>query len=340
MGMNGSRGKLGIISCDSGKHFSKKVIERLREILKEENNGNIDIDSKETFFANTEVKTEIGESIRNKDIYIFQDVENKSNGLSINDNYMALKTAILAAKDSGAKHITAIVPSFPFSRQDKSKTREGVTAAMIAREIEDTGASTIITLDIHNEAIRGFFKEAILENLRASKNLIEFIKENVGTENLVIVAPDVGAAQRASYYAKKMGVKFAIIHKERDYTKVSSIDKTTLVGDVEGKKAFIIDDLIDTGGTAVKAMKTLKEEGAEQVYFAASLALLNKNAVEKLNDAYKQGIFNKIIGTNVIYREPSFKEKNLWYEELSLEKYFARVIHNINKGISISRLLE
>ncbi len=341
MHSNDSRGKLGIVSCESGRHFSEKVIERLKEIIAKENNGNnIDISTKETFFANTEVKTELGESIRNKDIYIFQDTENKSQGLSVNDNYMALKTAILAAKNSGAKHVTAVIPVFPYARQDKPKTREGINASMIARELEDIGVSTIITLDVHNDAIGGFFRRAILENLRASKDFMDYIKENIGVENLVIVAPDVGSAQRAGHYARKLGVKLAIVHKERDYTTKSKVDRMTLVGDVKGKKAFIVDDLMDTAGTAVEAMKTLRAEGAEKVYFAVSLPLLNGPAVEKLNKAHKEGVFNKILGTNVIYREPGFKDKNTWYEEVNLEKYFARVIYNINKGISISRLLE
>ena len=336
-----NRGKLGIISCESGKHFAEKVIERLKEIIKEEDDSEeIMRRTKETAFSNTEIKTEIEESIRNQDIYIFQDVENKSKGMSVNDNVMALKTAINAAKLSNAHCITAVIPAYPYARQDKPKTREGVTAAMIARELEDSGASRVITLDLHNDAIAGFFRHATLENLRASKNLIDYVKSKIGTENLVIVAPDAGGAARASFYAKQLGVKLAIIHKERDYSKANTVERMSLIGDVDGKNVFVVDDLIDTAGTLVNAAKKLNESGAKKVYFAASLAMLNGPAVERLDKAYNEGIVTKIIGTNVIYHGENFVEEHDWYDEINLEKYFARVIYNINKGLSISRLLD
>ncbi len=339
---NASRGELGIISCESGRHFSEKVISRLEELLKRENeeSGNLDINSKEKKFANTEIKTEIDESIRHKDVYIIQDMENKSKGLSVNDNYMALKTAIFAALTSDAEHVTAVMPVFPYARQDKPKTRESINAAMIARELEDAGASRVITLDVHNEAIGGFFRKAILENLRASKDFMDYIHNNIGTENLVIAAPDAGAAQRASHYAKTLGTPLAIIHKERNYYKPSHVEKMTLIGDVKNKNVFIIDDIMDTAGTGVSAMKILKERGAEKVYFAASHAMLNLPAETRLNDAYKQGLFERVIGANTIYKDKEFKNRNPWYDEIQLEKYFAKVIYNINKGISISRLLD
>ncbi len=336
-----NRGKLGIISCESGKHFAEKVVSRLQEIMKEEDDTEeLMRKTKETVFGNTEVKTEIEECIRNQDIYIFQDVENKSGGRSVNDNLIALKTAINAAKLANAHFITAVIPAYPYARQDKPKTREGVTAGMIARELEDCGAGRVITLDVHNDAIAGFFRHATLENLRASKDIIDYIKGKIGTENLVIVAPDVGGATRANFYAKQLGLKLAIIHKERDYSKANTVENMSLIGEVKGKNVFVVDDLIDTAGTLVNAAKKLKEAGAKKVFFAASLAMLNGPAVERLDKAYKEGIVTKIIGTNVIYHGENFAEEHEWYNEISLERYFARVIYNINKGISIGRLLE
>jgi len=337
-----TRGKLGIMACDSGRPFAERVIEELKLMTDQKNDaGSAEIiKTKETKFANTELKTEIEESIRNRDIYIFQDVENRTNGLSVNDNFMALKTAIQSAKMADAHYITAVIPVFPYARQDKSKTREGITAAVVASELEDIGATRVITLDVHNEAIAGFFRKANLENLRASKDLIDYIKEKIGLKDLVIVAPDVGGAARANFYAKKLGVKLALIHKERDYSKASTIDSMSLIGEVKGKIAFVVDDLIDTGGTVVNAAKKLKEFGAKKIYFAASLAMLNGPAIERLDQAHKEGIITKVIGTNVIYHGEDLKKKHPWYEEVSLAKYFARVIYNINRGISISRLLD
>jgi len=336
-----NRGKLGIISCESGKHFAEQVIARLKDIIKEEDDSEeIMRKTKETVFGNSELKTEIEECVRNQDVYIFQDVENKSKGMSVNDNVMALKTAINAAKLSNAHCITAVIPVYPYARQDKPKTREGVTAAMIARELEDCGAGRVITLDLHNDAIAGFFRHATLENLRASKDLIDYVKKNIGVDNLVIVAPDAGGATRANYYAKQLGVKLAIIHKERDYSKANFVENMSLIGDVSGRDVFVVDDLIDTAGTLVNAAKKLKESGAMKVFFAASLAMLNGPAIERLDKAFKEGFITKVIGTNVIFRAENFAKEHPWYDEVKLDKYFARVIYNINKGVSISRLLE
>lgn len=336
-----NRGKLGIISCESGRHFADKVVERLREIMnKEGNSEEILRKSKETVFANTEIKTEIEESIRNQDVYIFQDVENNSKGMSVNDNLMALKTAINAAKLSNAHCITAVIPVYPYARQDKPKTREGISAAMIARELEDCGASRVITLDVHNDAITGFFRNASLENLKASKDLMDYVKLNIGTENLVVVAADVGAAPRADFFARRLGTKLAIMHKERDYSHANTVENMNLVGDVSGKDVLVTEDMIDTAGTLVVAARKLKESGAKRVFFSASLAMLNGPAVDRIDKAYKEGFITKVIGTNVIFREQDFSKEHPWYDEVKLEKYFARVIYNINKGKSITKLLD
>jgi ribose-phosphate pyrophosphokinase len=339
---NYNRGKLGIISCESGKHFALKVVKNLQRILAEEDNyyDSIYRKSKETEFANTEIKTEIDESIRNQDIYIFQDCENKSKGMSVNDNFMVLKTAINAAKLSDAHKITAVMPYFPYSRQERQKTRECITAAMVARELEDAGATDVITLDLHNDAIKGFFRTAQLQNLRAYKAIIEYINTLLDTENMVINAPDVGGAARANFHAKRLGMRLSIINKERDYSKPNTVDKMRLIGYVRGKNVFSIDDMIDTAGTVVNSAKELKSKKAKKVYFAASLALFNKPAVKRIDDAYKEGLIDKVIGTDVIYRSRNFKQKHPWYDQISLADYFAQVIYSINKNGSISSLLE
>ena len=335
------RGKLGIISCNSGMHFADKVLLKLEDIINNErsNISNLKIESDEKVFANSEIKTEIEDSIRNRDIYIFQDVENNSDGLSVNDNYMALKTAIIAAKASDARYITAVVPVFPYSRQDKPKSREGITAALVARELEDAGASRVITLDVHQETIGGFFRKAVLENLRASKKILDYAKENVSLDNLVIVAPDAGSAQRASFYARNLSLPLSIMHKERNYSTENNVENMTLVGNVNNKDCFFVDDMIDTAGTTIAALKAVKDEGAKDVYFATSLPLFNGEAIDKLDRAYQEGYFTKIIGTNVVYTGENFSKDCVWYDEIPLEKYFAKVIYNINQGNSISKLL-
>ncbi|MBN2052455.1 ribose-phosphate pyrophosphokinase [Candidatus Woesearchaeota archaeon] len=337
-----TRGKLGIMSCDSGRPFAEKVIAELKLMLADEGASDSAeiIKTKETKFANTELKTEIGESIRNRDVYIFQDLENKEGGLSVNDNFMVLKTAIQSANLADAHYITAVIPAFPYARQDKPKTREGITAALAAWELESAGATRVLTLDVHNDAIAGFFRKAKLENLHASKNIMDYLKEKIGIKDLIIVAPDAGAAERAVHYAKKLGTPVALLHKERDYSKVSTVENVRLVGDVNGKKVFVVDDIIDTAGTMLRSAQKLKEAGAKEIYFAASLCLFNGPAIDRINSAHKEKLITKIIGTDAVYHGEGFAKNNPWYDEVSVAKYFARVIYNINKGISISRLLD
>jgi ribose-phosphate pyrophosphokinase len=335
------RGKLGIISCESGKHFADKVVKSLQDILATEDDYHAKTirASSETKFANTEIKTELDESIRGQDIYIFQDCENKSKGMSVNDNLMALLTAVNTAKNADAHKITAVIPCYPYARQDKQKTRECITASLVASMLEAAGATDVMTLDMHNDAIKGFFRTAQLQNLRASKTFIEYIK-NTYDKKLVIVAPDAGGAARASFHAKKLDLRLSVIYKERDYSKPSQVDKMQLLGHVKDKDVLVIDDMIDTAGTVINAANELKKKGAKKIYFATSLPMLNKPAVKRLDDAYKDGFLDKVIGTNVIYRSDNFKVKHPWYEALSVEKYFAQAIYRINKNLSISSLLD
>ncbi len=341
-----SRGKLGILVCNSGKPFAQKVVSELEEIIAKEHGSNDMriLESKETWFANTESKIEIKESIRNRDVYVFQDVENKTAGLSVNDNYMALRNAVDSVRRADAHYITLVIPVFPYARQDKPRAREGLTAPLVARDLENDGATRIITLDVHNDAIHSFFRKTILENLHASKNFMDYVKEKMGYKirDLVVVAPDAGGADRARYYASRLGTKLALLYKERDYSKPNVVEKMSLLGDVKDKTALVVDDMIDTAGTLAKAAKKLSQEGVKKIYFAASLCLFNQPATERITRACNDKNIADlgIIGTDAVFHGSDFKKKNLWYEEVSVAKYFARVIYNVNKGRSISRLLE
>jgi ribose-phosphate pyrophosphokinase len=348
------RGQIGIIACHSGRHFAAKVAKELQSIIVADNKEELPHDdeqlmrdSDETWFSNTEMKTGVG-FLRNKDIYIFQDVENKTEGRSVSDNYMALKTAIDSARMAHAHYITAVVPAFPFARQDRPRTelkngrkyREGITTAMVARELEDAGAMNIMTMDIHNEATPGFFRIARFDNLRASKTLLDYITENIPLEKLVIVAPDSGAVGRNEFFANRLHTRLNMIYKHRDYSTGNKVEKMILLGDVKGFDVLIIDDMIDTAGTVIKAAELLKSNGARNIYFATSLPMFNPPAIERLDRAHSDGLITKIIGTDSIYHGDDFIAKHPWYVERSVARYFAKVIYSINKGRSISQLLE
>jgi ribose-phosphate pyrophosphokinase len=337
-----TRGKLGILSCEGGKHFAEKVIKEIKSKNKKEKP--VFIDSDEIVFANTEIKHLIKNSIRGIDLYVFQDVENpvmiNDKNYSVYDNIGSLKAAIDAAWRSDPEHITVVLPVFPYARQDKQKGREGISASHIAREIEDLNVNQIITLDVHNEAIAGFFRKAKFENLRASKNIIDYVKNNIKLEDLVVMSPDVGGAARAEYYARKLKADLAICYKRRDYSSVNNIKKMDILGDIKEKNILVIDDIIDTAGTLVKLLESSKTKGAKKVYAACSLPLFNGKAVERINNAYNEGVVDGVIGTDAVYHSDEFKKENQWYHEVSVASYFARVIMNLNQRKSISKLLE
>ena len=331
--LKNQRGDLRILACNSGRFFAQKVIEEINENSGE--NGLL-IASEEMHFANGELKTVINESIRGNDVYIFQDV---ASGEDININLRALKTAIDAAWRSDAGHITAVIPTFPFARQDKAHDREGITAASVAREIENCHADHIITLDIHNTAIVGFFRKARVDNLHASKNIMDFIKKSklIDTKNLVVMPPDLGRARLAEHYAQKLGTEMAFIYKKRNYKIANTVDKSEVIGDVADKDVLIVDDMIDTGGTLVKAMEAVKEAGAKNVFASCSLPFFNGSAIERFDKLFSKGIMKGVIGTDAVYHKNLDKK---WFHEVSVASYFAKVISCLNNNMSISGLLK
>ena len=311
-----------------------------------------------TFFANGEFKTELLESIRGKDVYIFQDIENHeelslNDGankavLSVNDHVMSMLVTIDAVRQAGAAAITLVVPAYPYSRQHKKKGREGLTASMLGHIYEWLGVSRIITLDIHSREIVNAFSSLNLENLHASYQIIRELSKIVDltgkTEDLVVVSPDTGAIDRNKFYAVGLKLPLAMIYKERDYSIVTQNAKNTniksikLLGDVHGKAAFLADDMLGTGGTLLKAMAFMKEQGATKVIAAISLPFFNGNAIDLFDEAYRQGLFYRIIGTNAVYHEALCKRE--WYINTSVSGLFANVIMRVHYNQSLSSLLE
>ena len=310
-----------------------------------------------TRFANGEVKSEIQTSIRDMDIYIIQDPGNhypldingddKKVSFSVNDHLMVLFTTIDAAIGAGAKSVTVVVPLFPYSRQHKKKGREALTASWFGRTCEQMGVSRIITLDIHSKAIEMTFQSLHLENLHASYQIIRELSELVDLEadDLVVVSPDTGAVDRNKFFAGTLKVPLAMIYKERDYSKVSSdakqsnITNMRLLGDVKGKTVFMADDMLGTGGTLIKAMEMLKQEGAEKIICAVSLPLFTGDAVESFEEAYQKGLFDRIIGTNAIYHTDAVLGRE-WYVSACISELFARTISRVHHGNSLSSLLD
>lgn len=310
-----------------------------------------------TRFANGEFKSEILASVRGMDVFVIQDVENHYpkdiNGdgtktvMSVNDHVFTLFATIDAVFQSGARSVSVVVPAYPYARQHKRKGREALTAALFGRILEQMGVSRIITLDIHSKEIENCLNRCRMEDLHASyqiiRTLLDFI--NIEESDLVIVSPDTGAVDRNKFYAFNLNKPLAILYKERDYSKVtnnakdSNITSVRLLGDVKGKTVFMADDMVGTGGTLIKAMKLLKEMGAEKVICAISLPFFTGNAISSFDDAYEKGYFDKIIGTNAVYHDETLYNKD-WYVNAEISDLFARVISRLYQERTLTPLID
>ena len=313
------------------------------------------VPTKFTFFANGEVKAEIQESVRGKDVYIFQDVENhypvnfsgnEKKVLTVNDHFMTILVAVDAARFAGAQRITLVIPNYPYARQHKSKGREGLTASRIGKIFEGLGVDHIITLDIHSRDIANAFTMMKLENLHASYQIIRVLSrlDGILNDDFVVVSPDTGAVDRNKFYAVALKKPLALLYKERDYSRISrdaeesNISDIKLLGKVRDKTVFMADDMLGTGGTLLKGMHVLKEHGARRIICAISLPLFSGAAVSYFDAAYKEGLFYRIIGTNAIYQEEVLSRE--WYISVNITSLFAQIISRLHQDLSLSSLLD
>ncbi|MCL1992046.1 MAG: ribose-phosphate diphosphokinase [Spirochaetes bacterium] len=309
-----------------------------------------------TFFANSEIKAEVMESVRGKDVYIFQDVENRypvffsqgghKKNLSVNDHLMTVLVTIDAVRNAGAQRITLVIPSYPYARQHKSKGREGASASRIGKIFESLGVNHIIAMDIHSRDIASAFDKMRLENLHASYQIIRVLSrlDKVLNDDLVVVSPDTGAVDRNKFFASTLKKPLALLYKERDYSRASkdalenNIAQIRLLGNVQGKTVFMADDMLGTGGTLLEGMKVLRENGAQKIICSVSLPLFSGDALSYFDKAYEQGLFFRIIGTNAVYHEEVLKRE--WYINVDIASLFAQVIMRLHQNLSISSLLD
>lgn len=315
------------------------------------------INVKYTKFANGEEKAEIIDPVRGLNIYIVHDVSNlapikvagQEDGkpLSVNDHLMFLFTTINAVKLAGAVSVTLVLPTYPYARQHKKAGREALTAAMFANFCEVLGVDRVITLDIHSREIENAFRTCHLENLHGSYQTLMALRKLIdfSDPDIVVVSPDTGAVSRNKFYAQGLHRPLAMLYKERDYSVVSkdaknsNIKSINLLGDVKGKTVLMADDMIATGGTMIIAMRELMNRGAKRIICMVSLPFFNGNAIENFDQAYKEGVFWRIIGTNAVYQGKGLLEKE-WFVQADVTELFARVISRLHHGRAISPLLD
>jgi ribose-phosphate pyrophosphokinase len=226
-------------------------------------------------FADMEVYVEIHENVRGEDVFIIQSTSHPAN-----DNLMELLVIIDALRRASARRITAVVPYFGYARQDrKSSARTPISAKLVANLITVAGASRVLTMELHAGQIQGFF-DIPLDNLFSTPLMVPDIKESLGTDNLVIVSPDVGGVTRARGFAKRLDVGLAIIDKRRERAGVSEV--MHVIGEVSGMRCIIVDDIADSGGTLCNAADALLREGAVSVQAYVTHGVLSAGAVARI----------------------------------------------------------
>ncbi|CAF1321263.1 unnamed protein product [Rotaria sordida] len=278
-------------------------------------------------FSNRETSVEINESVRGEDVFIVQ-----SGCGEINDNLMELLIMINACKIASASRVTAVIPCFPYARQDrKDKSRAPISAKLVANMLSVAGADHIITMDLHASQIQGFF-DIPVDNLFAEPAVIRWISLHIPDfKNAVIVSPDAGGAKRVTSIADRLNIDFALIHKERK--RANEIDCMVLVGDVTKRIAILVDDMADTCGTFECASQKLLSAGASKVYAICTHGIFSGPAISRINNSP----FEAVVVTNTIPQEANMKNSNK-IQVIDVSMMFSEAIRRTHNGESVSYL--
>jgi ribose-phosphate pyrophosphokinase len=278
-------------------------------------------------FSDGEVTVEINTNVRARDVFVVQ-----STCAPTNENLMELLIMVDALKRASAERITAVIPYFGYARQDRRprSTRVPISAKVVANLLETVGVQRVLTMDLHADQIQGFF-DIPVDNIYASPVLLGDLRQK-NYDNLIVVSPDVGGVVRARALAKQLNTDLAIIDKRRPKANVSEV--MHVIGDIEGRNCVIMDDMIDTAGTLVKAAEVLKERGAKHVYAYCTHPIFSGPAIDRLS---KGGALDEVVVTNTIPLSDSARSTTK-IRQLSVGPLIAETIQRIAKGESVMSL--
>ncbi len=280
-------------------------------------------------FANGEIYARYDESVRGCDAFVIQSHTNP-----INEWLMEQLIMVDALKRASAKRITVVVPFYPYARQDKKgRGREPISARLVADLFKVAGADRIMSVDLHAAQIQGFF-DGPVDHLFAMPVLMEHFRKTLDTSNLTVVSPDMGRVRVADIWSDKLGAPLAIIHKRRDPLVPNKVTVHDIVGDVDGRVCLIVDDMIDTGGTIVKACEALKKAGALSVVVAATHAIFSDPASEILQSEF----IDQVVVTDTLPIPESKRFPTLTV--LSIAPLLARAIHEVFDDGSVTSMFD
>lgn len=354
--MSSQESNLKLILMPNIQAFGTLVDEQLKLIRKEQHSNVVGV--KVERFSNSEGKATIIDSVRGKDVFLLSDVGNYgdestyvSRGIkymrSSDDHFQDIKR-VISAMNGKENSLHVVMPLLYQSRQDKRKARESLDCADALRELEDRGVDGIITFDVHNPGIENALTNCSFDNLYPTYSILStFVEEeNYDPNNLMIIAPDTGAMDRAIYYANALRVDVGAFYKRRNFAKVvdgkNPIEEHRFLGtDVKGKDIIIVDDMIASGSSILDAAKCMKERGANKIYLATTFPLFTEGekSIKAFDDAFENGNFYKLYTTNITYVPDEIKKKE-WYKEVDCSKYLARIINAIYERESIRPYLD
>jgi len=277
-------------------------------------------------FSDGEVSVHIGETVRGRDVFVIQ-----STSGPVNDNLMELLVMIDALKRASAGRITAVIPYFGYARQDrKAKPRDPITAKLVADLLEAAGADRILTMDLHALQIQGFFNIPV-DHLIGGPLLYRHFLDEID-EDFIVVSPDVGSVSRARNVAAKLGCQMAIIDKRRP--KANQMEVMNIIGDVNGKKCLLVDDMIDTAGTICQGAQALADRGAKAVFACCTHAVFSGPAIDRI----QKSPIKKLVVLDTIQLPEDKKIDKI--EVISADKLFALAIENIYSDKKMSDLYD
>jgi len=281
--------------------------------------------AKITKFSDNEINVKIEESVRGKDVFIIQPTS-----APVNFNLMELLIMVDALKRSSANSITAVVPYYGYARQDrKAEPRVPITAKLVANLMEVSGITRVVTVDLHASQIQGFF-DIPVDNLYGAVLFNDYVKAK-NLPNPIVASPDIGGVARARYFAKTMGLDMVIVDKRREVANESEV--MNIIGDVEGKDVIMIDDMVDTAGTMVKAAAALKAKGATSVMACCTHPVLSGPAFERI----EKGELDELVVTDTIPIKNNTCGK---IKVLSTAKMLGEVIRRVYNNESVNSLFE
>ena len=314
--------ELKVFSGNSNPALSKSICQSLgKEMGKSEAKR----------FADGECSISVYEPVRGSDVFIVQ-----STCKPVNDNLMEMLVMIDAMKRASAGRITAVIPYFGYARQDrKAKSRDPISAKLVANMITAAGADRVLTMDLHANQIQGFF-DIPVDNLMGAHLFANYFVSRFGkgNEDVMVVSPDVGSVARVRAFAHKMEMKMAIVDKRREKANVSEV--MNIIGNVEGKTVILLDDMIDTAGSLCGAAKALVEIGhAKEIFACASHGVLSGPAIERIADSYIKEV---LLLDTIPYPEEAPKCDKIRY--LPVGPVFAEAIERIHEETSIASLFD